>query len=180
MDNRIRKRMHGNLLKGVAWLAVGALAIMVLESAWDYVMAGGSGRQADGNAAADGDGGYAAGSLSAYVFGDDERAIGSEELPFGFAEECFDPRDLGEVRSSYDGGVIGVVSNLEVADLAEICADRLKARGWLQVDGGSQSRSTFLKENGSLRWLFLDVTKVSDSSVAVMVAEGVRDGGTRK
>jgi hypothetical protein len=165
--------MRGNLAKGVAWLMLGAAVILAIELVWDYMASGNEKRIAE---ATSGNGGIRdepleKGSMSAFVLDGDESAIGLAGAPIRFDEECFDAHDLGEVRSSHDGGVVGIVSDLNADGLFEACAARLASHGWMQVQSGQSLRSTFRKGSGAIRWLYLDVTEVSGSSVAVFVLE---------
>ena len=178
MEKRTVRRMRGSIVKGVAWLAVGAVAILAVELAWDHVVTGGDeerlGEREAGGAEAGDDMPIREG-FSAFVFDGDDAAIGLDGAPPGFAEECFDAHGLGEVRSSHDGGVVGIISDLDAGSLFRACADRLAARGWVQMESGSPLRCTFVKDRGAIRWVYLDVTEVSGDGVAVLVIEGGDD-----
>ena len=174
MDDWKARRRHSNLLRGVACIVLAACAIAVIELVWDAVGIGLHGQDAT-ESAPHGESpelvqvGYA--DLAAYAFEGDEAAIGMQGVSGQFVDECFDPNLFGEAHSSVDGGVVGIMSELEASDLFDACAQRLKSRGWLQLEGGTPLRGTFLKEGGKLRWVYLDVMEVSGSSVAVFVLE---------
>ncbi len=174
MDDWKAKRRRSNLLRGVACLVAAACAIAVIELAWDAVGTGLRARDAAESASCEESStsaqvGYA--DLMAYALEGDEAAVGMQGVSGRFVNECFDPNLLGEAHSSLDGGVVGIMSELAAADLFDACAQRLKSRGWLQLEGGTPLRGTFLKERGGLHWAYLDVTEVSGSSVAVFVLE---------
>ena len=172
MDAWVEKRMWANLLKGVACLIAGALAVLVVEYAWHHGVFGGEFTSGGGG---DGDEELPQPDLMAFVLDDDDTEIGFAGVSPGFVEECFDPSGLGEVRSSNDGGVVGIVSDLEAEALFDACTCRLIDHGWLRISGGQLLRCSFLKETGTVRWVFLDVSEVSDSSTAVLVMEGAND-----
>lgn len=174
MDAWVEKRMWANLLKGVACLVAGALAVFVVEYAWHH---GAFGGEVEFGSGEDGDAELLQPDLMAFVLGGDDVGVGFIGVSPCFVEECFDPSGLGEVRTSDDGGVVGIVSDLEAPTLFDACARRLVDHGWLRVSGGQPLRCSFLKETGAIRWVFLDVSEVSDSSTAVMVVEEVRDDG---
>ena len=167
MDDGMNARMRANLLRGIACVALGAMAIVAIEMAWDVMMASNQGGAAP--SADSGSGGTGFGDLAAYVLDGDDAALGRACAPPGFAEECFDAGELGEVRSSPEGGVVGITSERDAEALFEECATRLKGRGWIQMASGQARRGTFLKSSGKLRWMFLEVSRVADSSTAVMV-----------
>lgn len=179
MDDWVEKRMWKNFLKGIACLVTGALAILAVEYLWHQGVFGDeSGKQtmrsSDGIGGQRGDD-FAPLDLAAVVFDEEDVSIGLDGVTRHFAEECFDPQGLGEVRRSYDGGVVGVVSELEASDLFRACTEKLIANGWVRTSGGQNFRCSFTKPHGAVRWAFLDVTEVSGSGVAVIVVEEVRD-----
>ena len=179
MDDWIEKRMWANLLRGVACLATGALAILAVEYLWHQGAFGDeSGKQAvhtPGVIEGQGGGDFMSLDLAAVVFDEENASIGLDGVTRHFSEECFDPQGLGEIRRSYDGGVVGIVSELEAPDLFKACVKRLAANGWIRVSDGQSLRCSFTKPHSAVRWVFLDVTEVSGSGVAVIVVEEVRD-----
>lgn len=175
MDKRNGERMRENFHRSLAWLAVGAVAVVVLELFWNAANAGnaeGEVRDAAANRADDKDEGLGLDDMAAFAFDDTPPVVGSGRVSSLFIDECFDPRGMGEVTSSFDGGVVGIVSDRDAGDLFRVCADGLDGNGWIRVESGQPLRCTFLKESGRVRWLFLDVTQVADSGVAVIVTEG--------
>ncbi|MDO4532569.1 MAG: hypothetical protein Q4C36_02480 [Coriobacteriia bacterium] len=175
MDAWVEKRMWANLLKGVACLVAGALAVLVVEYAWQHgVFGGGEAVSGDGG---DGDAEVPQPDLMAFVLNGDDAGIGFTGAPLCFIEECFDPSGLGEVRTSDDGGVVGIVSDLEAPVLFDVCVHKLVDHGWSRVSDGQPLRCSFLKGTGAIRWVFLDVSEVSDSSAAVLVLEEVSEDG---
>ena len=175
MDVGKDRRAPGGFPRGLAVLALGAVIALAAECAWGGLNNGRSPAKAEKGAA---EGvrpvslGIGCDGMLAMIFDEDESVAESEVSPVVFSDECFDPSDIGEVSVSDDGGVIGIVSAEAADDLFRICADRLDANGWIQVQSGQPLRCTFLKETGEVRWLFLDVTQVADSGVAVIVMQG--------
>lgn len=176
MDTQADKRAWGNLRRGLAWLAFGALAVIVVEYAWDCFFGNRPGGESNGSDIGEVEPSGAADSLDAmlaFALGDeDEPAAGAVVVPPVFVKECFDPYAMGEVSVSDDGGVVGIVSDKGADDLFGDCAHWLEDKGWIQVESGHAHRCTFLKDTGEVHWLFLDVTQVSDSGVAVVVMQG--------
>ena len=181
MDDGRDGWMRVNLLKGLGCLAIGAIVIAVVEYVWDYASAnrvagegfaigGGASTGRDGLAASDGVPDVE--QMMAFVIDGDEAGLDTGGLPEEFLRECFDPRGIGEVRTSIDGGVVGIVSDWEADDLYRMCSDSLCGNGWIRAQGSQGRHGSFLKEAGSYRWAFLDVTQVNDSGVAVIVLEG--------
>ena len=173
MKDATVKRMRANLAKGVACLALGAVAVMAIELVWDHVMALGrtSAREQAGISEESGPGGsHSLDTLLSYVF--DQGELADTGLPAGFIEDYFDPRGLGELSTSDDGMVVGIVSDYPAAALFGLCVDGLEGRGWMKLESGQALRCTFVREGYAARWVFLDVTQVSDSGVAVLVLEG--------
>lgn len=166
-------RMWRNLGKGVAWIAAGAVAILAVEMMWDHLAGREYARAGDGAPSVfrERETGAGIADLADIAFGD---AAPGGEVPEGFAEECFDPRILGEVSVSADGAVMGIVSELPSAELFDRCSDGLEAHGWVALESGLPLRCTFSKGVGRTRWLFLDVSQVSGSGVAVIVLENRR------
>ena len=175
MDWQSRRRWM-NLAKGTACLAIGLLAVLTIGWVGDALgMDAQSSADAqagvqEGTASAVGEVGFA--QLSAFVLDGNEDAVGTCTVPESFLAECFDPSELGEVRCSFDGNVVGIVADSGKDDLLDACISRLRAGGWAEVESGQAYRSTFVKEDGDMRWLFLDVSQVSDSSVAVITLKG--------
>lgn len=179
MDDWVEKRMWGNLLKGIACLAAGALAILAVEYLWHQgVLGDDPGKQTVRSPeviGGRGDSDTTSLDLAAVVFDEDSASIGLDGVTRHFAEECFDPQGLGEIRRSYDGGVVGIISELEASDLFEACVEKLAANGWIRISDSRNLQCSFAKPQGAVRWAFLDVTEVSGSGVAVIVVEEARD-----
>ena len=171
MEKKAEGRMRKNLVRGITCLAVGALAMMVIELIWDA--AHGPSRQdgCDLEELRSSSLGYE--DLVAYAFNDDEGAVGFGSVPRWFLAECFDPSDMGEVRGSNDGGVVGITSDRTADYLFRECITRFEDHGWKPVCGNSL-RCSFKKDTGQVHWAYLDVSQVADSSVAVIVLEGER------
>ena len=174
MEERVQRRMRINLVKGVACLAVGAIVIAAIEALWDHADAesrfhgGGSPGMQDESPLS---GGFGFQDMMSFALDGDLTAIGEQAVPQRFLEECFDAAEFGDVRCSDDGGVIGIVSDAPASELFDECVGKLVENGWLQMESGYPLRCTFLKESGSLHWLFLDVNQVSGDGVAVLVME---------
>ena len=167
MDEAMNTRMRANLLRGIACVALGAMAIAAIELAWDAMTA--SAQDGGAPSADPGYGGMDFDDLAAYVLDDDDTVLGQACAPPGFDEECFDAGEFGEVRSSLEGGVVSIMSDSDAEAFFEECATLLKGRGWIQMDDGRDLRGTFLKSSGKYRWVFLEVSRIADISTAVMV-----------
>ena len=158
----------------LALLAFGAVVALVAESIWSWRVGGRSSMETDERI----DDlsypffGFGLDDMLSVVIGEEESAEEPVVAPTLFIDECFDPQDMGEVNVSEDGGVVGIVSEKPAGELFQLCADRLDAHGWIQVQSGQTHRCTFLKEQGEIQWLFLDVMQVADSGVAVVVTQG--------
>lgn len=172
--------MRANLARGIACLVAGAVAIALVELAWDAGHAQGASspgqaavaEDAGAAAAAEGaDGSSGVSRMMAWVLEGDEGAYG-EGLPAGFGEECLDPSGLGEALCSANEGVVGIVSEMEGASLFAECASRLEGRGWVRLASGQPTRAAFAKAAGAHRWLFLDVGPTGSGSIAVFSFEG--------
>ncbi|MDO4400077.1 MAG: hypothetical protein Q4D27_03895 [Coriobacteriia bacterium] len=171
MEERAEKRMRMNLAKGIACLVIGAIVIAAIEVLWDHADAGNRFRGASQETRDEpsSSGGFEFQDMMSSVLTGNLSAIGMQDVPQAFLEECFDAAELGDARCSADGGVIGIVSDAPASELFEACVGKLVDRGWLQVESGYPLRCTFLKESGALHWLFLDVNQVSGDGVAVLV-----------
>ncbi|MBE6470516.1 MAG: hypothetical protein E7000_02275 [Coriobacteriaceae bacterium] len=169
MGNDSDKRRWRNLAGGIMLIAAGAAAVALVELAWDASVNAKVGSQAPVQDA--GHAGFSMEDFSAYVLDDADLPGISNGVSSAFVAECFDPRSLGEVNCSDDGSVVGIVSDDAAADLFRRCAERLSRRGWVPVGSSRDLRCTFLRNAGTIRWLFLDVSQVAESSVAVMVLE---------
>lgn len=170
MEHRHEQRMHANLARGALCLAVGALAILAVELIWDAVNAPDRPGRHAADSAEGGRGGYGYEDLMAFALDDDEDAVGFTGVPTRFLDECFDPRDMGEVHGSLDGGVVGISADCEASFLFQECVTRFQDHGWTSVCSGP-CRCSLKKERGDIHWAYLDVSQVADTSVAVIVLE---------
>jgi hypothetical protein len=152
-------------------LLAGVLAMVLVEWAWDAAHAVGTG-EPDARASGGMDGGFGSEDMTAFIMKGDAGGMWQEGAPPWFAEECLDADELGEVRCSSDGDVVGIISDYPADRLFGLCCERLEERGWRREESGQSLRSAFLKETGDVRWAFLDVVQVADEGVAVFALEG--------
>lgn len=76
------------------------------------------------------------------------------ELPGGFKDELLDPEGH-EVFVSDEGCVVGVMYPNAPEEALGLVADELRFRGWKEVESGDPRMVSFVKKEGTYRWLFL-------------------------
>lgn len=75
-------------------------------------------------------------------------------LPEGFKDELLDPGER-EVFVSDEGRVVGVMYPSAPEEAVRLVSDELRLRGWKRVESGNPRMLSFVKKEGSYRWLFL-------------------------
>ena len=169
MERQDDLKMWLNLVKGAGLLLGGVLAACLVGqvyASWRWTQLNqGLDFEDDGPSSG---GLYDEDAFLSYVLDDDESGMDmAQEVPPLFLAECLDPSAVGEVRAMREGDVVGIVSSLDRDDLFNLCCDSLGSLGWVQVSADSSGHASYVKARGTYRWLFLDVTRVSDSSTAV-------------
>ncbi len=194
------QRMRRNLAGGVCWLLLGLAVICLVECLWDAraqqlddtalayeaadaSVAASTGASVEENAGtllATGTDASAAAStaaledsenMMAFVLGN-EAVLTNDGVPEAFKEECFGPNEWGDVYCSQEERVIGIVSEDATSELFDRCSERLVTRGWTRVNAGADNCASFLKEEGELRWLFMQTFDAGGSSLAVISYKG--------
>ena len=110
-------------------------------------------------------------NMMAFVLGN-EAVLTNDGVPEAFKEECFGPNEWGDVYCSQEERVIGIVSEDATSELFARCSERLVTRGWTRVNAGADNCASFLKEEGELRWLFMQTFDAGGSSLAVISYKG--------
>ena len=110
-------------------------------------------------------------NMMAFVLGN-EAVLTNDGVPEAFKEECFDPNEWGDVYCSQEERVVGIVSEDATSELFARCSERLVTRGWTRVNAGADNCVSFLKEEGELRWLFMQTFDAGGSSLAVISYKG--------
>ncbi len=87
-----------------------------------------------------------------------------------FQEEAVSLEDCTEVHANDESTVIGWTERGPVGEVVSRRTRELEGKGWRCVPNGS-SCMTFLKDEGTLRWLFVSYFEVSEEvSVVVQLA----------
>ncbi len=96
------------------------------------------------------------------------------DLPKGFAEEVM-AEPSSDFMVSPDGRVVGFWLAGDRAAARESVAAALAAKGWTQVESGSEALSTFAKDDGRYRWLAVAYAAQASGTSVVMTLEGKRE-----
>lgn len=125
--------------------------------------------------------------FSAALFNGDDSALADltaawnvgddQPLPEGFSDEVMSATSQ-QFWVSNDGGVVGYVQELDSAQALGALKEALTSRGWIAVESGSDAASTFVKGEGTYRWIAATTTEVSGATSVVLVLEkkGNSDG----
>lgn len=108
---------------------------------------------------------------------DGEGAVGRARAPDGFEDEVLSLHGREELRVDERACVVGfsVAGTSEETFLAVSC--ELEALGWIGVESGLPNCGTFVKEEGSYRWLFASCVQTGGStSVVVQYATTENEG----
>lgn len=99
----------------------------------------------------------------------------SHELPEGFESEVASGEGREWIATGQEGSVGYFEEGKSISEASGECAAALEGRGWTKVESGSDSFSTFAKEEGAYRWLA--VTFVEVPSGTSVVFQWSREGG---
>lgn len=100
-------------------------------------------------------------------------------VPEGFAQEVFDPDDLGcsEVVSS--PGTVGLVCCGTRDRVLQRVAGLMEVNGWRTADDASVLCRTFVKSQGTYRWAYITCSEISGTvSITVSVPDAPASEGT--
>ena len=104
------------------------------------------------------------------IAGVGEARASDELVAGGFADEVFSLEGRSGLAVVEDGSLAGFLEDGSPRVVFGRFADELEARGWTEVGDGESARSTFVKEQGAYRWLFLSCSQTGDrTSVVVQV-----------
>lgn len=96
------------------------------------------------------------------------------DLSKGFVEEVME-EPSGDCLVSLDGRVVGFWLAGDRTAARESVAAVLAAKGWTQVESGSEALSTFVKDDGRYRWLAVAYAAQASGTSVVMTVEGERE-----
>lgn len=100
-------------------------------------------------------------------------------LPQGFVSEAFGSEGFSAVMVSANGGVLGFVSPASATATFEKVKDQLKDKGWSCVATGLANQASFIKEEGSYRWMFASCVDVDGGSTLVVALDAAASDSER-
>ena len=80
---------------------------------------------------------------------------GGDPAPEGFEDEALALEGREDVRADASARVVGFTTQGEAAAAFEEAAAELEGKGWTQVESGMPACGTFVKRDGTYRWLFV-------------------------
>lgn len=99
--------------------------------------------------------------------------------PEGFAQEVFDPDDLGCSAVVSSPGTVGLVCCGTRDGVLQRIADLMEANGWRTADDANALCTTFVKSQGTYRWAYVTCSEISGTvSVTVSVPDAPASEGT--
>lgn len=107
-----------------------------------------------------------AASRGSGVFGSSEAGV-----PADFESSVFSTEGFGQLQHTPDGRIVGMVCSGAPEDTMELCKGRLQENGWTYIESGQGNRTSFLKQEGSYTWAYVDCTAVGDDTSVVVVLD---------
>jgi hypothetical protein len=95
-----------------------------------------------------------------------QRDIGG--IPASFTSECLDLSGRHDITVAGDGTLVGFVEDGRADGVFDAVASQLDLKGWTLLESGSDTQATFMKEEGSHRWLYVSCVQVSDKTSVVI------------
>ena len=80
------------------------------------------------------------------------------------------------MRTDASARVVGFTTQGEAAAAFEEAAAELEGKGWTQVESGMPACGTFVKRDGTYRWLFVSGVQVGKDASMVVHYDGQLDG----
>ena len=93
-----------------------------------------------------------------------------------FEDEALALEGREDVRADASAPVVGFTTQGEVAVAFEEAAEELEGKGWTQVESGMPACGTFVKRDGTYRWLFVSGVQVGKDASMVVHYDGQLDG----
>lgn len=91
-----------------------------------------------------------------------------ERVPESFTSECLDLSGRHDITIAGDGTLVGFVEDGCADEVFDAVASQLDLKGWTLLESGSNTQATFMKEDGSHRWLYVSCVQVSDKTSVVI------------
>ena len=101
---------------------------------------------------------------------------GGDPAPEGFEDEALALAGREDVRTDASARVVGFTTQGEAAAAFEEAAAELEGKGWTQVESGMPACGTFVKRDGTYRWLFVSGVQVGKGASMVVHYDGQLDG----
>lgn len=86
----------------------------------------------------------------------------------GFQEEVVSLGSRSSVRVGAEGSVVGFVEQGLATEAFSALASDLQERSWRTVDSGRSDCGSFVKEEGSFTWLFVNCVQVGEETSVVI------------
>ena len=99
------------------------------------------------------------------------------EVPERFVAEVSETTDAENVYVAAEGGVVALEMNASDQRCVQLVRGRLEARGWALVESGSEMRFSALKDKGTYRWAYVDVSGGEERTMVTFVLRGDGDAG---
>ncbi len=93
---------------------------------------------------------------------------GIDEIPESFTRECLDLSGRRDITVAGDGALVGFIEDGRADEVFDAVASQLDLKGWALLESGSETQATFIKEDGSCRWLYVSCVQVSDKTSVVV------------
>lgn len=88
-----------------------------------------------------------------------------------FEKELFSLADARDVLATPDGRIVGFTASEGAGSAFALIAQRLSDAGWTEVPSGAATIGSFVKSDGTLRWVFVVCSDMGgESSVVVQCA----------
>lgn len=108
---------------------------------------------------------------------DEEGAPGRARAPDGFEDEVLSLHGKEDTRVDERARVVGFTMAGVSEEMFQAVSCELEALGWIRVESGLPNCGTFVKEEGSYRWLFVSCVQAGEStSVVVQYATTENEG----
>ena len=95
-------------------------------------------------------------------------------VPEFFIEEVCDPNQFGQAESYVEDGLVGACWQSESSASFDSINAYLQEKGWERI-GTNQSATTYIKQQGRVRWLYVCIFQMKDATTVLFAYTGSED-----